>query len=118
LCGEVQRDQFHMIFHCKVTCELWDILFPLLYDLFPVDISETEFCFGLKGKRTIIRLRNYITFTLRSTIHSHRNLNLEGQTRSKEAILKNFKKNIKEDLRIKHETAIFEDRPILGTPIS
>jgi hypothetical protein len=74
-----------------------------------LDISETEFCFGLRGKRKIARLRNYITFTLRSTIHSYRNLK-GSQTISKEMIWKKFKENIKRDLRIKYETAIGADR--------
>jgi hypothetical protein len=110
LCGEVQQDQFHMIIHCRVTNDLWDTLFPLLYDLFPVGISEREFCFGLGGKRTVVRLRDYVTFSLRSTIHSHRNLNLGGQIRSKEIILKRFKENVRRDLRIKHETAIVANK--------
>ena len=105
LCGKIQISQRHIIISCEVTERLWNQISTLLQDLLSINIEEEEMCFGLKSQRTVLKLRNYISFTLRSTIHSHRNDDIKNATRAEELILKAFKHNLKNDLKIKFATA-------------
>jgi hypothetical protein len=105
LCGQVQMNQQHMINQCRVIENLWDCIFSMLFDLIPFGTNIEEMSFGLEGKRAVVNLRNYITFTLRSSIHKHRNLDFNDPGTAEQTIFMAFKKCLKDDMKIKFLTA-------------
>ena len=68
MCGQTARARWHTILECQVTKNLWDRLGPTLTKLDSTPTSAWEMGLGLEGLSDRVRLRNRLTFTLRSAI--------------------------------------------------
>jgi hypothetical protein len=106
ICDDYQNDQFHLIKDCETTLDLWEDIELILIPLVPVVISTKERCFGLEGKSLNFKLRNYISFSLRSAIHTCKNYPFPNKQIAKSKILDTLKSELKTDLKIKFERAM------------
>ena len=68
MCGVYARERWHTILECRVTRDLWAKLSPTLLKLDSAAVSNWEMGLGLEGLSDRVRLRNRLTFTLRSSI--------------------------------------------------
>ena len=71
LCRKIPEDVFHIILDCKFTKVLWRKLQNTLLQIIPTPLSDHEMAFGLSetnNNRYAIRLRNWVTYTLRHLI--------------------------------------------------
>ena len=68
MCGQTARVRWLTVLECQVTRNLWDRLGPTLMRLDSTPSSAWEMGLGLEGLSDRVRLRNRLTFTLRSAI--------------------------------------------------
>ena len=76
LCKAIQKEQYHASLSCTVTKNLFNRFQMLLTAIYPENVNEKEMVLGLKidtkENKHQKALRNFLTFTIRSVIHSNK----------------------------------------------
>ena len=67
-CRKIPRSPFHIILKCSFINLLWHDLHPFIRRIYNTPVTKREMAFGLTGVSQPVRLRNWITFTLREMI--------------------------------------------------
>ena len=67
-CRKLPRNSFHIILICPFVQVLWHDLHPFPRKISNTPVSKQEMAFGLVGNSPAVRLRNWLTFTLREMI--------------------------------------------------
>ena len=68
LCLIIPESEYHLIFNCQTTKELWEDLKPFLKQIDGREVTKEEMAFGASGNTAKINLRNWLTFLLRECI--------------------------------------------------
>ena len=68
LCLIIPESDFHLIFNCQATKELWEEINPILRQIDEREVTKEEMAFGSFGNTVKTKLRNWITFLLRECI--------------------------------------------------
>ena len=68
ICLVIPESEYHMIFNCQATKELWHDLNPILIQIEGQVVTKEEMAFGISGNSAKIRLRNWLTLLLRECI--------------------------------------------------
>ena len=78
MCGEVARERWHVVTECRVVCELWDRLGPVLGRISRGAVVKGEMAFGPLGESAAEVLRRRLGFSLRSAVHTMQGWRWEG----------------------------------------
>lgn len=73
LCGQVETERTHIFTKCLVIKGCYEKFDPLIKKCSSTDITDLEKVVGLQGGSSQIKLRNYITFSLRHVVFRNRN---------------------------------------------
>ena len=68
MCLIIPENEYHLIFDCQATRELWEEINPILRQIDGEDVTKEEMAFGMFGNTAKIKLRNWLTFLLRECI--------------------------------------------------
>ena len=108
LCKEVPQSKIHIILHCKMSKELWKNIEGTLKKYTPLEISETEMCFGIfKEKMTTEEhIRNWITYKLREAILKQERFAYDKPGIDNKLQIKNrFNKDVRKELIYRYHLA-------------
>ena len=118
LCGLIPQNIFHIILHCDAVAQIWKDIEPILFNLHPIQVSDTEKAFGIVIKRPPnqqcnrpskyfgIHVRNWLTYLMRKSIAKverkahYTNFNI--RTRLKKEVQHSFVKELDKKLFILH----------------
>ena len=122
LCGQWARRRWHIITECHVVKELWQKLSDMVAPLGGTTIIEPqEMAFGLNGNDKRTKLRNRMSFVLRSTIMSMRAVNLGSVEvivdRLWSTFLRYLKKELVEELyvaKLEGSVTLFESHTLVA----
>ena len=99
LCGQWARKRWHVIIECEVVKKVWQKLADMVAPLGGTTVIEPqEMAFGLNGNDKRTKLRNRMSFVLRSTIMSMRALNLGSVEVTVDRVWSTFLRYLKKEL--------------------
>ena len=122
LCQQYARRRWHVVIECDVVKRLWNKLLGMVAPLGGTNVLQPqEMAFGLDGTDNETKLRNKLSFNLRSTIMSMRGISVGGVEATVDHLWSIFLRRLKKELiedwyvaKLEGNVTLFESRTLVA----